>query len=159
MTVTEYQAKKIERIAVAVAHYVATTHEDRLTWEAPGEGDAKGRSVLDQVSECVVTNRMFAALLRGEAPDVPALRANAPQFSDAETANAMLVASGAELAAAVRALADADLERTFPFWRGPVAGEVLIEMGYRNMVYHAGQINFIQCLYGDSEFHVPPTWM
>jgi hypothetical protein len=159
MTVMEFQAKKIERIAEALAHYVATTREDRLTWEVPGEGEAKGRSALDMVSECVVTNKMFAALLRGETPDVQAARANAPTFTDAETANAQLIASGKELGAAVRALTDADLARIFPFWRGPVTGEVLIEGGYRNMVYHGGQINFIQCLYGDAEFHVPPTWM
>ncbi len=158
MTVMEYQAKKIERIAEALAHYVATTRVDRLMWDAPGEGGAKGRSVLDQVSECVVSNGLSAALLRGETPDVQAARANAPQFTDAETANSRLIDSARELAAAVRALDGSDLHRDFPFWRGPVLGEVLIEMGYRNMAYHGGQINFIQCLYGDAEFHIPPTW-
>lgn len=159
MTVAEFQAKKLERIADALAHFVQTTREDRLIWEAPGEQDQKGRSVLAQVSECVVVNRLFAALLRGEQVDAPAARANAPHYVEAGAACAELTASGGELALAVRGMSDADLERDYPFWRGPVPGDVLIEMGYRNMAYHAGQVNFIQCLYGDAEFHVPPTWI
>ena len=39
-----------------------------------------------------------------------------------------------------------------------MAGENVIVMCLRNMAYHAGQTNFIQILYGDTEFHVPPTW-
>lgn len=158
MTIGEFQAKKIERIAEALAHFVETTREDRLAWEAPGENGAKGRTVLEQASECVVVNRLFAALLRGEPVDAPTARANAPVYVDSGSACADLRKSGRELAEAVRRLSDSDLERAFPFWRGPVAGEILIEMGYRNMAYHAGQVNFIQTLYGDAEFHVPPMW-
>jgi hypothetical protein len=159
MTVGEFQARKIERIAESLAHFIRTTRPDRLTWEAPGEGEAKGRTALVQVSECVVTNRLFAALLRGEPVDAPAARASAPVYQDAETACADLTLSARELAGAVRELTDADLQRTFAFWRGAASGESLVEMGYRNMAYHAGQINFIQTLYGDAEFHAPPTWI
>ena len=38
-------------------------------------------------------------------------------------------------------------------------GITLIEMPYRNMAYHCGQLNFIQTIYGDKEFHLPPTWL
>ena len=29
-----------------------------------------------------------------------------------------------------------------------------MEMPYRNMAYHAGQVNYVQMLYGDTEFHI-----
>lgn len=159
MTVVEFQARKIERMAESLAHFIRTTRDDRLTWSAPGEEGSQARTVLEQASECVVVNRLFAALLRGEEVDVPAARNNPPQYADAKSAGTELMESARELAAAVRAMSDADLEKTYAHWRGPSRGEVVIEAGYRNMAYHAGQINFIQVLYGDSEFHVPPSWM
>jgi hypothetical protein len=115
--------------------------------------------VLEQVEECIIVNGLFAALLRGEEIDREAARNNRCSFVDAADANVQLVASAQEVADAIRALPDVDLAREFPFWRGPVLGENLIEMPYRNMCYHCGQINFIQTLYGDQEFHVPPTWL
>ena len=39
----------------------------------------------------------------------------------------------------------------------PTSGEVLIDMPYRNMTYHGGQINLIQLLLGDKEFHMAPA--
>ena len=63
-----------------------------------------------------------------------------------------------ELAAAIRGLTEEDLERTYPHPRGPRLGANLILICYRNMAYHAGQINYIQTLYGDQEFHVPANW-
>src|SRR5260370_21797349 len=47
MTVQEFQARKTERIAIAVAHYVATTPADNLDW-CPATGEEScTRSVLD----------------------------------------------------------------------------------------------------------------
>jgi hypothetical protein len=161
MTIGEWQAKRIERIADALAHFVDTTVPDRLDWRPPAEGAAQTRSALDQISECILVNRYFAALLRGETPaQATAVREEPPRpFQSAGEAKAQLLESAREVADAVRAL-DADaLTRTYPHRRGPVSGESLIEMPYRNMAYHAGQINFIQTLYGDTEFHVPPTWL
>jgi hypothetical protein len=159
MTVGEFQAKKIERIAAALAHFIETTRPDRLDWNVPGEGESKGRSVLEQASECALVNRLGVKLLRGEEVDRAAAQANAPRYASAADAGQDLIGSAAELASAIRTMTDEDLARTYPCWRGPVSGEVLVEMAYRNMAYHAGQVNFIQCLYGDNEFHVPPTWM
>jgi len=55
-------------------------------------------------------------------------------------------------------MSEADLSRVFEHPRGQMSGENVIIMCLRNMAYHAGQANFIQILYGDTEFHVPPTW-
>ena len=51
-----------------------------------------------------------------------------------------------------------DLHRKFQHPRGLFVGSNLIMMCLRNMAYHAGQINLIQMLSGDGEFHVPPKW-
>jgi hypothetical protein len=159
MPVSEFQAKKIERIAESLAHFVRTTRDDKLDWNVPGENGGAGRSVLEMVGECIVVNRRIAALLRGEPVDSTSAMASPPAPSDVAVACDDLIASGREMADAVRQLDDAALSTLYTTWRGPLPGEIIIEMGYRNMAYHAGQVNFIQCLYGDPEFHLPPTWI
>jgi hypothetical protein len=159
MTVQEFQARRIERIAQALAFFVETTREDRLNWEPPVDGAGETRGVLEQVEECVIVNGLFTTLLQGGEVDREAARQQRCNFVDVADANAQLIVSAQQFADAIRALTDADLEREYPFWRGPVRGENLIEMPYRNMSYHCGQINFIQTLYGDQEFHIPPTWL
>ena len=154
-TITEFQAEKVERIALALAHFVATTPEDRLHWRPAAQANSDTRSVLDQIGECIVTNRRVAALLRGQS--APALE-EPPALSGSRQAGDALIASARDLAGAMRALDDAALERTFASGRGPVSGAVLIEAPYRNMAYHAGQVNFIQRLLGDTTFHTPDTW-
>ena len=158
MTVVEYIARQTERIGDSYAHFIATTPEDRLVWHPFIEGGAPTRSILEQVSECVVVNRMMASLFRGakvvpQGPDTPPIK-----FANGQDAQEQLVTSARELAAAIRMLTDADLTRVFEHPRGQMLGENVIMMCLRNMAYHAGQANFIQVLYGDTEFHVPPTW-
>lgn len=155
-TIFEFQARKIERMAASLAHFVATTSADRLDWCPATEAASQTRSILAQVSECVQVNRYTAALLRGEAPEFAHLLLH---FSDGEEAQRQLIASGQEFAGAVRALDEGSLTQLYAHWRGPLSGEVLIEAPYRNMAYHAGQVNMIQLLVGDAEFHLPPTWL
>jgi hypothetical protein len=151
MTVQEFQARKTERIAIAVAHYVATTPADKLDW-CPATGEEScTRSVLDQASECVVCNRMIACMLGGEQFEDPV------SITDAGIAQTELRKSAAEVAAAIRALPDEALNRSFTLQMMTLSGEVLIDMPCRNMTYHGGQINLIQLLLGDKEFHMAPA--
>ena len=156
MHVPEYMAIQIERTADSLAHFIGTTHEDKLQWQPQTEGSAPTRSVLEQVAECVVVNRMIAAGLRGDA--MPATPYSSLVLTTAAEAQEQLRASGAELAAAVRTLTEADLEKLYQHPRGQFLGANLIMMPLRNMAYHAGQVNLIQMLAGDPEFHVPPQW-
>lgn len=158
MRITEYIAGQTERMANSLAHFIATTPEDRLHWRPDAEDSAPTRSILEQTAECVAVNRLFAALVRtGEAPTgLPS--ADDIQFANGLDAQEQLVMSAAELANALRAMPEEDLQRTFHHPRAEVLGANLILMGYRNMAYHAGQANLIQMLGGDSEFHVPPMW-
>lgn len=157
MPVTDYIARQTERIAESFAHFIATTPEDKLVWHPSLPGSAPTRSILEQVSECVVFNRFVASLLRGnnvtmsgEMPDI--------HFANGQDAQEQLVTSAREVAVAIRALDAEGLARTYQARRGPVLGENLIINVYRNMAYHAGQANFIQILAGDAEFHMPVTW-
>ena len=165
MQVTEYVAQQTVRMAEALAHFVQTTQQDRLDWQPVGEGGAATRSALDQVSECIHTNRVVAAVLRGDAVTAADLQGSSlsghvlgNEFVDGADAQQQLMASAEELAAAIRGMSDEDLERIYPHPRASMRGQNIILICYRNMAYHAGQINFIQTLYGDQEFHLPPNW-
>ena len=157
MDITEYVAHQTERMSAGLAHFVATTREDKLHWQPQTEGSAPTRSVLEQIGECVVVNRMIAAGLRGETA-APMTGRPALTLTSGAEAQEQLVASGAELAAAIRTLTEADLEKLYEHPRGQFLGANIIMMPLRNMAYHAGQINLIQMLVGDPEFHMPPDW-
>ncbi len=79
------------------------------------------------------------------------------KITDAGTAQTELRKSAAEVAAAIRALPDEALTRNYTMQLMTLSGEVLIDMPYRNMTYHGGQINLIQLLLGDKEFHMAPA--
>jgi hypothetical protein len=156
MTIQNYAADQTERMAASLAHFVATTDPARLGWELSAEGGGHTRSILDQIAECVERNRRFAALLRGETAPAPA---PALRVTDGQNAQAQLVSSAGELAVAIRAVADDALETLIQTPRGGAPVKNLMLAAYRNMAYHAGQINLVQILAGDAEFHAPPTWL
>jgi uncharacterized damage-inducible protein DinB len=163
MTVMEYVAQQTVRMAEALAHFVQTTNQDRLGWQPAAENGSETRSALDQVNECIHTNRLVAAVLRGEEISTANLQGSAPTTRPAEPADVnellkQLLASAEELAAAIRGISEEDMDRIYNHPRAQMRGQNMILICYRNMAYHAGQINFIQTLYGDHEFHVPPNW-
>jgi hypothetical protein len=155
MTVQEYQAGCIERAGQTLAFYLEQTQADKWDWTPTVEGAAGLRSALNMVSECILVNRMIAMVLRGETPPPFKPGEMEPPFTDPAEAGPMLVESAKELANAVRALSNEDLMREFPSRRGPMPGHLLMEIPYRNMHYHGGQMNMLQLCYGDTEFRVP----
>ena len=157
MNAQGFMAEQIERMGPVLAHFVATTAPDKLTWKPLTESSAATRSVLEQIAECVGVNHSFAALLRGEG--APAGPMTLPELRNAQEAETQLINSAKALAAVVRALDDEALTRTFQTRRGSTTGKNLMIAAYRNMAYHAGQINLIQLLTGDAEFHTPPAWL
>ncbi len=158
MKVTDYVARQTERMAEAMAHFVATTPEDRLVWHPQVEGSAPTRSILEQAGECVAVNRTFAAVLRRGPVETSNGGMLEVKLANGQDAQEQLVISARELAQAIRGLSDDDLQKRFTHPRGEFLGENLIMSPLRNMAYHAGQLNLIQMLYGDAEFHVPATW-
>lgn len=158
MQVPEYMAAQTERMIDSLAHFLNSTQPEKQNWQPRVEGSAPTRSALEQIAECVLVNRVIAGTLRGETPPPPATQGQTITFETAEEAEQQLRASGAELAAAIRSMTEEDLERTYQHPRGQFLGANVIMMSFRNMAYHAGQINLIQMLAGDPEFHVPPKW-
>ena len=104
MHVSEYMAAQTERMTDSLAHFIATTHDDKLQWQPQTEGSAPTRSVLEQVAECVVVNRMIAAGLRGETPSPPTASGPALILTSGAEAQEQVRASGVELAAAIRTM-------------------------------------------------------
>jgi hypothetical protein len=153
MTAQEFQARKIERIARTLAHFVATTPADRLDWCPALDDKSCTRSVRDQLAECIACNRSVAVILSGGTAAV----SEENPVTDAPTAQEELLKSASELAAIIRAMPDEWLAKTFTTPYMTMTGEVLMDIPTRNMSYHGGQINFLQLLLGDKEFHVEPS--
>ena len=157
MTVQEFQAEKIESGAELLAFWLGTVPEDKRSWTPEVPGAAGLRTVLEMVAECAAANRFFAGLLRRETPqgfNPFEVKAN---YATLEAAQQDLISSATECAAAVRALGDEDLVAEFTLRRGAMKGYQVIEFPYRNMAYHSGQLNYVQLLYGDAEFHLPTS--
>lgn len=150
MSVYEWHAYLVERAAGMLAHFLSVTKSERLDWRPSVDGHM-GRDALDQASECIRVNNFIALLLRGEEPT-----AATDEPAHADRVCAEVLASGENLASAIRGLEDGALERLYPARFGPTPGKVLLELAHANMHYHIGQINYIQSLYGDKDFHVPP---
>lgn len=153
MTVLQWQAGAIERAAENFAFWLGQTQADRLAWSPVGE-NGQGRCALEQAAEVARVNRTMAAILGGTAPAA----SSAQTYEDVSQAQKDVRASGRELAAVMRTLDDAVLERRLPWGNGTMPGLTFVELPLTHMNYHAGQINYIQCLYGDHEFVIPPVW-
>jgi uncharacterized damage-inducible protein DinB len=153
MTVFEWQASVIENLGAMMAHTLASTREDRLDWRPSAEPESQTRSALDQAAEVINVNRRMATLFRNETP--PEQTPQRP-FETPQEAVERIRESARELADVVRSLDESALTRPLPTRRGPMPGAQALQIVAANMSYHTGQINFIQTLYGDMEFHLPP---
>ena len=156
MTAQQFMAEHVERMGLSMAHFIASTDPSLLDQHIETKGADPTRSVYELVAECAATNRTFAALLNGGTTGQPSV----PVFATSEDARDEIMASSNVLADAIRSSPDESFEQEFQHWsRGAIKGEILMMGAYRNMAYHSGQINFIQILNGDPEFHLPPTWL
>ncbi len=155
MTVQEWQAEATERAARMLAHWMETTAADRLDWHPAVEDRSQARSVLEVVWECVNANRRLAATLQGQ-PAPQGAAGGTPRPDSVDEINQQLLSSARDLAEVIRRLDDAALERTYQLGPGTVTGAFLVQLPASHMAYHGGQVNYIQSLYGDTEFHFPP---
>ena len=158
MNVQDCMAAQTERMAASMTHFLVSMPEDKLTWVPAIDGSAPLRNALQQTGECIVVNRLIAAVLRGEDVKGTPGAYPEPAFANAQEAGEQLRTSAQELASAIRAMTEGDLTRVYAHPRGQMQGQNILMMCLRNMAYHSGQINLLQMLYGDPEFHVPPNW-
>jgi len=150
----DWQAQNMERIAGALAHWIKTTNPAKLDWCPELKG--KGRSAYAQVFECAGVNRRFAAILKGQT-SAPGPETH--NYASPDQAAEDLIVSAKDLASTVRSLDEEALTRKYNSPFGEVPGAVMISVPMFNMNYHAGQVNFIQLLDGDAEFHIPPNFV
>lgn len=152
MTAFEWHAQQIEMAAKALSHFFLTTEPGRRTWCPPGENGGEGRSAIAQMSEVARACNGAAARLRGETPPEPVEFTTEEQAQDAADA---VIAAGKAYADAVRSCTEDVLEKEFEMpWGATWNGTLMLTFPFGNIHYHMGQINYIQTLYGDKEFHV-----
>lgn|GEM_PF-594995 len=156
-------AERILKAAQDVILAVSATPEDRLHWKPMD----CGRPVLNQAIECGLANMKWAATIRNRAftlvpPETElALKASYREEIEGgcwsgETVKYQLRKSAQELAHAIFSVQDDEL--SLPILAPPPFSDtyLLVECfnhPYWNMIYHLGQINYIQTLLGDREDH------
>jgi hypothetical protein len=138
-----------------MVHFIRTSNPVTALDVTTSAGKVKLNSVLKLAAECTAVNRMFVAVLT--RVEVSAARKE-PQFIDADEACRELLTSAEQLAGVLESLPDSALGEEFQHPRAVMRGDNAILAAYRNMAYHCGQINTVQLLAGDTEFHVPPNW-
>ena len=156
MTEQAVLAEMIRSIAESLCQFVESTDTAKLSWKPELSGSAPTRSILELVGECASVNNAFTALLYGAEKNTTRVTEIIP--SSVEEVRVQLIESASKLAMAALSLSDDALERKYAHWRGPASGRSLLIGAYRNMAYHAGQVNLVQVLAGDAEFHLPTNW-
>ena len=132
---------------------------DKLTWKVLDQG----RSALDLLRECAQSPQWFGSMLKHQAPtpeftktDMAASQKQREQWKSATDCEKACKDSSESLYAVIKSFPDKDLakEIKLPWGENFIASMADIAMfQYWNLVYHLGQINFIQTLYGDKEMH------
>jgi uncharacterized damage-inducible protein DinB len=117
---------------------------DKLQWKPTPEA----KSAADILAECARANAGIAAVIRGEDPRAAGAGPSAGDLGQSVLETAKQVAS------AIEALKDQDLERTVTApWGAQMPMFRFILTAAEHMSYHDGQINCIQYLLGDAKFH------
>jgi uncharacterized damage-inducible protein DinB len=152
MTIPQIAASRSERAVRDLIAAARSTQPDKVEWVPLGEA----RPVLDQLTECVIANTKWRNILQtrqyGNVPrDV--FEQTVAECATLEGTLARLEQSGAELAAAILAVPEEETGDAIETQWGPYTLADCCLHAYWNMVYHEGQINYVQTLYGDTEEH------
>ncbi len=152
MTLGQWQARLIVKSANIMAFFLETSPIDKVRWRPAVDEKSKTNSMMEQVAKCTYANVRFRHVFLGEeALPRPATWEN---NLSVEEAAAELKESAKLLAEVVEKLDAAGLAKEYMTHRGPMSGALAMQFPVRNMTYHMGQINMIQLLYGDTEFHI-----
>ncbi|MFY7954342.1 MAG: hypothetical protein ACOVT5_17710 [Armatimonadaceae bacterium] len=157
MSICPYMAGRLTNIGNLVIHWIETTPEDKRDWLPPVPGSAMTRTVYDMLAELIQVNELVLAGLNGTpAPEGHPMQA-VRQFTTGDEGIARFRSSLDQLVQRWLAYDDNELGRTIAFGSRTFAAADLLEIPYRNLCYHGGQINLIQLLAGDAEMHRPKS--
>jgi hypothetical protein len=123
---------------------------DKHHWCAGG----CARTPLEIYLECAGTYRFLAKFLRGENTDWSESHPKLEEYPDYTAAKALMAQCQQEFFAVLDNLKSPDWDKkmTLPWGHEMTLGE-LIYLPAFHTGYHAGQLNYIQTLLGDKEFH------
>ena len=117
------------------------------------------RRPLEFVAECAGFNRLLTKTIKGEEAQPPSQEEREKFYASCdnyEKAQHLLEDSTAVLVDAIKSLTEQELTREVTaYWGQPMPLYRLIHAAAVHMAYHDGQVNYIQCLYGDAKVH----WM
>lgn len=114
------------------------------------------RTPVNIVAECATVNERIAAYLQtGEAnrPSPEELGKHIASFDTPETALAYLNTATAKVLEVIATLDIDTLGDEVRVMRFPMTKFALVELVAHHMLYHDGQITYLQTLYGDAESH------
>ena len=153
---TEMAAQALRHASKALVRIVKSTQPDKIEWSPLDQG----RTVLDQVQECAVicflSQDTFSKAIQ-PVFDFELFGRKKVEFNTIEKALEAIETNTEALAKIFEAFPEESLSMMvhLPFGPGGMTvsfGEFMM-MPSQNMVYHYGQINYIQTLYGDKEMH------
>jgi uncharacterized damage-inducible protein DinB len=160
LTLQEQAARMTMEALVSLFRAARHVPEDKRDWSPGGAA----RSVNAQLAECAVSPELQSKLINGEPEEsiVAAYHENVEKMKELEQLPfddlyEISRFNYEALCEIIRLVLDDDLEDRFslPFNGGmnPTRAD-LIFVPYWNLVYHTGQINYIQTLLGDTEMRM-----
>lgn len=155
INLSQFLASKIRNAGTALHDAVAKMPDDRIAWHPVTEGNS-GRDALDQALECAYLNEWVAkAYSTREMPSIDwdDYKASTGARRNKADCLAWLKSSTETLATAIANFPPDKLGEaiTDPIHDGKPTtwADFAIDLFYWNTVYHEGQVNYIQVLYGD----------
>jgi len=132
--------------------------EDKINWSV----EDQGRTVIDQLQECARAPLWYIYI--GENLQTPdkidreiykKLTEESKAWSTIDECEAKCKENTAKLFEWIKSVPDAEIEKSYklPVSDQPLSVAQLMQAHHVHLVYHTGQINFIQTLYGDKEAH------
>lgn len=127
---------------------------DKLDWNPMDNG----RSVMDQVEECAKSPMFFLSLLSSQNSDQNNehnVEQDQKQSLSIDEWKVQCKANTQKLFDVLNSLSDEELEQQVELpWGGTASKADVFGYQHWNLVYHQGQISYIQTLYGDFDLHL-----
>lgn len=155
-----------ERASADVIAAALAVPAERLTWK-PSEPVRS--TVMSQLFECAVVNTLWAVVVAQRGIDKDVMPPAYLDLRDAQSAGkldtlipmlAALEQSTLTLTQAIRGLPEDETGTVVPVWDGTMPLSECCFYAYWHLVYHEGQINYLQTLYGDQAnyhaYHMNP---
>jgi len=118
---------------------------------------ANTRSACDITAEVSGMCLQVAAMLQGETPERPSEEQNQQRSRDLvkkEDGILAMKSAGQQLAETIASVPAEQMTAKFPMpWGEEFTGYQLANLAVNHILYHDGQLNFLQCLHGDQQMH------